>query len=104
MDDDLTTVAVFGDVIEARLALQCLEGEGIQAFLANDALVGTAWHLAGAFGGVKLQVDEEESTAEDHISSSRDEAAQRALKSSILSVLFAPLCLYTGWLLLEVWM
>ena len=56
MSDELVTLATFGTPIEASLVQNQLEAEGIRVFLADDAVVGMAWHLGGAVGGVKIQV------------------------------------------------
>lgn len=129
--DELVTVARFDNDMDATLARQCLTGAGIAAFLADQSTVATAWHLTGALGGVKLQVaarDLEEATAvlaqaqageleveedweddgdeEDDepadARSKREQTVDRSLKSMVLSLLFLPLALYTGWLLLDV--
>ena len=49
-------VARFTTPIEAAIARGALEREGIEAELRDDALVGVAWHLSNAVGGVKLVV------------------------------------------------
>lgn len=58
MIDRLVTIAHYGDTFEASIARNFLENEGITAFLEGAAIVGMAWHLTGAVGGVKLQVAE----------------------------------------------
>jgi hypothetical protein len=133
MRDELVTVATFDNDLDAALARQCLAGAGIKAFLADHSMVATAWHLAGALGGVKLQVAErdrdeagevlakaqagelevaepewpDDNKEEDEESSepartAREQTVDRAMKSMVLSLLFLPLSLYTGWLLLDV--
>ncbi len=54
----LVTVASFDTPFEAAVAKLHLENEGIQAFLADEAMVNTAWHFGAAIGGVKLRVAE----------------------------------------------
>ncbi len=54
----LVTVARFVNPVEASLARNCLEGAGVEAFLADVATVSVAWQLSNALGGVKLQVAE----------------------------------------------
>ena len=58
MSKDLVTIATFANPLEANLALQCLEGEGIKAFLMDEATETLAWHLTVAVGWIKLQVFE----------------------------------------------
>jgi hypothetical protein len=55
---DLVTVARFVNPIEARLAKNCLEEAGFEAFLADAETVSVAWQLSNALGGIKLQVAE----------------------------------------------
>ncbi len=56
----MTTIATYGDVVEANLARSLLESADIRAFLADEGTVGLAWHLTTALGGVKLQVADED--------------------------------------------
>jgi hypothetical protein len=56
MANNFVTVATFPTSIEANLAKQLLEAEGIRAYLANESTVDLAWHLTVAVGWVKLQV------------------------------------------------
>lgn len=49
-------VARFTTPVEAAIAQGALAREGIEAELRDDALVGIAWHLSNAVGGVKLVV------------------------------------------------
>ena len=58
MAERLVTVRSFWTEVEAHLAKNRLEAEGIPAFLADETTVSTAWHLGNAVGGVKLQVAE----------------------------------------------
>jgi Putative prokaryotic signal transducing protein len=55
-----TTIATFGNPIEANLAKAAVEREGITAFLADESSANTLWHVAIAIGGIKLQVPEED--------------------------------------------
>ncbi len=132
MPDDLVTVATFDNDLDASLARQCLVGAGIKSFLADHSTVATAWHLTGALGGVKLQVanrdrdeaievlaqaqagelevaesewpedDDEGDGSDEPALNAREKTVDRASKSLVLSLLFFPLALYTGWLLLDV--
>jgi hypothetical protein len=56
MPDELTTVATFETPLQAAIARNYLESEGVTAFLADDETVSMAWHLTNAIGGVKLRV------------------------------------------------
>jgi hypothetical protein len=56
MHDRLVTIASFATPIDARLAMNRLEAEGIRAALEGETMTGLAWHLTGAIGGVKLLV------------------------------------------------
>jgi len=56
MNDKLVTVARFNDDMEADLARQLLEGQGITAFVMNQN-VGIAWGVWPP-GGVELQTPE----------------------------------------------
>ncbi|NJR76495.1 MAG: DUF2007 domain-containing protein [Scytonema sp. CRU_2_7] len=58
MANNFVTVATFNNSIEANLAKQRLEAEGIRSFLANESTVDLAWHLTVAVGWIKLQVHE----------------------------------------------
>jgi hypothetical protein len=56
MSDRLTTVATFHEPVAAALARNFLESEGIPAVLFDETTIATDWMLAGAIGGIKLQV------------------------------------------------
>ncbi|MHC4507992.1 MAG: putative signal transducing protein [Planctomycetota bacterium] len=56
MPDKLVTIATFSALVEASMARDQLDAEGVRAVLADAETVGMAWHLTGAFGGIKLQV------------------------------------------------
>jgi Putative prokaryotic signal transducing protein len=56
MTADLVTVASFPDVSEAELARERLELEGIRAFVIGAQTAGVMPYLAGAGGGVAVQV------------------------------------------------
>jgi hypothetical protein len=125
--DNLVTVATFTNSIEATLAQQCLEAEGIPAFLQDEATVNVAWHLTIGVGGIKLQVnreqaeqamlilaeasqadysalvEEEEEPEENLVSkpSLADRLAERAFRVAVLGIIFLPLQLYSLWLLVK---
>jgi hypothetical protein len=57
MLDRLVTVATFQDPIAAALARNFLESEGVAACLVDETTIATDWLIAGAIGGIKLQVE-----------------------------------------------
>jgi hypothetical protein len=56
MAERLVTVATFHDPVAAAMAKNFLHSEGIPAELFDEATIATGWMLAGAIGGIKLQV------------------------------------------------
>lgn len=58
MSDGLEPVTIFTtfDAWEAHLARHTLERAGIEAFVADEHVVGVNWLYANALGGVKLRV------------------------------------------------
>jgi hypothetical protein len=56
MFDRLVTIATFHDPVAAALAKNFLASEEIPAVLFDESTVAIAWQLAGAIGGIKLQV------------------------------------------------
>ena len=56
MHDRLMTVATFNDPVEAVIAQNYLQSEGITACLIDENTVSTDWALGNAIGGIKLQV------------------------------------------------
>jgi Putative prokaryotic signal transducing protein len=62
MANNLVTVATFSNSLEANLAKQLLEAEGIRSYLANESTVDLAWHLTVAVGWIKLQVHESDAS------------------------------------------
>ncbi len=60
MSYNLKTVARFENSGAANIAKNVLTEEGIAAFLASEAVVTALWHEGIAFGGIKLQVKEED--------------------------------------------
>ena len=66
MSTELVTVAVLDNPEHAAFARNVLDAAGIPSFIADENMVGMAWHMAGALGGVKVQVsaeDEEDARA-----------------------------------------
>jgi hypothetical protein len=56
-EPDLVTVATFPDVAEAELARERLGLEGVRAFVIDAQTAGVMPYLAGAMGGVRVQVE-----------------------------------------------
>ena len=56
MSDRLVTIATFQQPVEAAMAQNFLDGEGIASTLLDETTIATGWMLAGAIGGIKLQV------------------------------------------------
>jgi hypothetical protein len=54
--DALVTVAVLPGDTEANLVKNQLGAAGIHAYLDGAEAAAMAWHMAGAFGGIKVQV------------------------------------------------
>lgn len=60
----MVTIAKYTTLDEAQLARMKLEGNGIYAFVADEAMVTMNWFYSNAIGGIRLQVrDEDESRA-----------------------------------------
>lgn len=55
----LAVVATFFYVYEADIAKALLESYGLEAWILDHQLIRQEWHLAGALGGVKLAVAQE---------------------------------------------
>lgn len=60
MAEPFVTIATFATIVEAELARNRLDEEGLHAFLADTETVGMLWHMGGALGGIKLQVAAED--------------------------------------------
>src|SRR4051812_29773258 len=54
--DDLVTVAVYENDVEANLVKNRVAAAGIKACFADEEAVAMTWQFAGAVGGIKLQV------------------------------------------------
>ncbi len=134
MDDsaaNLVTVAVPRTAAEAHFLKNQLEAVGIDVYLADEEAVAMAWHMTGAFGGVKLQVaatDAEDALAfldrrpwpdmpaatavggtaaededdEEEVLSEREQTANRAYRAAVFGLLFFPLEAYALWLFIRV--
>lgn len=60
MEEELKTIATFDTPTAAGFVRSRLEAEGITVFSENMEMVGMAWHLGNAVGGIKLKVLEED--------------------------------------------
>ncbi len=58
MNENWVTITAFDMPIEAHLAKNLLETNGLNAVLVDEFTIGVAWHLSNALGGIKLQVAE----------------------------------------------
>lgn len=58
MTAEVVTLATFVSPVEANLAKNRLEAEGIRGFLENEEIVAMAWHLSNAVGEIKLLIAE----------------------------------------------
>ncbi len=58
--DELVTVASFPDVAEAELTKDRLALEGVRAFVIDAQAAGVMPYLAGAMGGIRVQVAPED--------------------------------------------
>jgi hypothetical protein len=58
-EENLITVATFGNAPEAHMVRSRLEAEGIHAFVMDD-LAATTWGLVNSMDGVQLQVPEKD--------------------------------------------
>ena len=77
MSERMFTVATFGTTIEAELAKNRLESEGIRAYLGGEETTGLFAGLGHTFGGIRLLVaDEHQERASALLASpaERDEA------------------------------
>ena len=60
MSEKLTIIASFSHPFEAHLAKGKLESEGIEAYIADENIVGINWLYSNLVGGVKLKVREDD--------------------------------------------
>jgi len=56
----MVTIAKYTHPDEAQLARMKLEGSGIYAFVADEAMATLHCFLAGSLGGIRLQVRDED--------------------------------------------
>ncbi|TVP67861.1 MAG: hypothetical protein EA343_00290 [Nodularia sp. (in: Bacteria)] len=126
MVNGFVTVATFTSSLEANLAKQRLEAEGVKCLLLNESTVNVAWHLSVAVGWIQLQVPqanidfaksilvseldyqsvsdlgmEDEDEDDIEMPSWADQTADRAFIVSVISLIFVflPIQIYSLWLL-----
>lgn len=119
MNTNLKTITVVQTPAAGQILRAHLESAGIDAFLADEATGGMAWHLNQAIGGIKLQVRPEdveqartilqeeeqgspEDPADDLTPTEAEALALRAFRSAFLGLLLEPLALYSLWLVIRV--
>jgi hypothetical protein len=126
MVNNFVTVSTFSSYLDANLAKQLLESQGIPCYLANESTVNMAWHLTVAVGWIKLQVKktdleqakqilvasefEMEDSADEWLEDDEietiswaDATADRAFRTAVIGLLllFLPIQLYSLWLLVR---
>lgn len=131
MNDELMTIATFGNYLQANLARDELRANGIHCVVPGDDPGGFLGMYTGSMG-VKLCIRREDHKAArqilsqidsieiaDELSEKADESepdevvpcepnpreqeAGRAFRSAVIGCFFVPLQAYTSWLLLRVW-
>lgn len=76
MAEAWVTLVRFGAVHEGEVARGLLEAAGIEAVLLDTGMMGMAWHLAPAMGGVRLQVRPEDREAALEVLAGDDDEAE----------------------------
>lgn len=131
MNDELVTIATFGNYLQANLARDELRSNGIHCVVPGDDASGFLGMYTGSIG-IKLCIRREDLKAARQILSQidsvevaeelpeeasksepddidpqepnqREQEAQRAFRSAVIGCFFVPLQAYTSWLLLRVW-
>ena len=121
---DSIVIATFNHSLEANLAQEVLQEQGIESWLEDEATVSFAWHLTIAVGWIKLKVREQDAKLAREILNEyqasfselsriqieeeslpeptfTDEIVRRAFRAAFLGLLFLPLQLYSLWLLIN---
>jgi Putative prokaryotic signal transducing protein len=115
---EVVTISTFSNAIEANLAKQELEAEGLTAFLDDEFITGFLWYWTVAVGWIKLRVPEPQ--VEQAISilldsrisvqdlhedgwklSWADQTVERMFRVAVLGLMCLPLQLYSLWLLIR---
>ena len=58
MNQNPVFAGIYTNAIDAAMAKNLLEAEGIKALIADDQAIGMAWQMSIAMGGVKVLVSE----------------------------------------------
>lgn len=73
----LVRIAVYDHSLQAKLARNFLEAEGIPAFVGNSEIAEMNWALTNAIGGIEIRVDESQAEkARQVLDRVKDGAAQ----------------------------
>ena len=75
MENKLITIATFPDALKAQIMRGRLEAEGIPAFIADEHTITNQPYLYMAYGGVRLQVAEQDRDRAQAILSTGDSFA-----------------------------
>ncbi|PCJ53716.1 MAG: hypothetical protein COA70_08490 [Planctomycetota bacterium] len=116
MNEGLIPVGVFETAIEAHLALNLIESEGVEGHVSDESLSQLTWHFGKAMGGVKLYVwdsdfDEAMRILDIHRERSvaikqesvggvlkRSETPRGAARVALLAMIMPPLAFYSLYL------
>jgi len=60
MNHNPVVAGIYSNAIDAAMAKNLLEAEGIKALIADDQAIGMAWQMSIAMGGVKVLVSEDD--------------------------------------------
>jgi hypothetical protein len=87
MPDELVTIGNFWSPVEANIAKNHLEAEGIPAFIADEHVVAMHWGLTAALNGIKLQIRSSDLERAEEILSQLEEAEidEEALEEASLN-------------------
>ncbi len=116
-EDRMVTIATHLNVVEAAILQSRLEIEEIDSYVIDGIISDVAWHLSNAVGGAKVQVRSSDAQRATRIAGTKpdvddvhdDEWAptsarrcllDKAIKMGLMGFLFAPLQVYSVWLLL----
>ncbi len=60
MNQNPVVAGIYTNAIDAAMAKNLLEAEGIKALIADDKAIGMAWQMSIAMGGAKVLVREDD--------------------------------------------
>ncbi len=72
MENKLITIATFPDALKAQIMRGRLEAEGIPAFIADEHTITNQPYLYMAYGGVRLQVAEQDQSRAQAVINTRE--------------------------------